>query len=128
MANPASLTINKLSANSSIAQQAAQTADTNGTINCPVKSLTDRLFIELVNADDAAVDVTVLAGTGAQAHQARDLKVTLSASGGGSDAKLLGPLSSSRFVKADGSIDVKVQAAAGAPNLSIRVYQLPHQL
>jgi hypothetical protein len=128
MANPASLTVNECSPNGSIAQPAVQTIDTNGTINCPVKSRTSRLMVELVNADDAAVDVTFIAGTSAAAHQARDLKVTLSATGGGTDKKIVGPLESSRFVKPDGSIDVAVLAAAGAPSLQIRVYRIPHQI
>lgn len=125
MANPANLTINEASANSSINQPAAQLVDTNGTINCPVKSLTDRLMLEVVNTDDAALTVTVKAGTGVQAHTARDLAVALTAAGGANPAKLIGPLESQRFVKADGSIDVQFQAAAGSPAASVRVYRLP---
>lgn len=125
MANPANLTINELTANAAVNQPAAQTIDTNGTLNCAVKSLTDRLMIELVNGDDAAVDVTVKAGTGVQAHTARDLKVTCAASGNAGANKIIGPLESMRFVKADGSIDLQFQAATGQPSLSVRVYRLP---
>lgn len=71
MANPANLTINETSANGAINQPTLQPVDTNGTINCPVKSLTDRLLIEVVNTDDAALTVTVKAGTGTAAHTAR---------------------------------------------------------
>src|SRR5437868_3038693 len=102
MANPANLTINELTANAGIAQPAAQAIDTNGTLNCAVKSLTDRLMIEVVNTDDAALTVTVKAGTGVQAHTARDLAVSVAAGAG----KIIGPLESMRFVKSDGSIDV----------------------
>ncbi len=125
MANPANLTINELAANAAINQPAAQSVDTNGTINCPVESLTDRLMIEVVNTDDAALTVTVKAGTGVQAHTARDLAVSLAASGGGTANRIIGPLESQRFVKADGSIDVQFQAAAGSPAASVRVYRLP---
>lgn len=125
MANPASLTVNELPSNAAVNQPAAQTVDTNGTINVPVKSLTDRLMIEIVNTDDAAVDVTIKAGTGVQAHTARDLKVTCPASGNAGANKIIGPLESMRFVKADGSIDVNFQAAAGSPAASVRVYRLP---
>lgn len=121
MANPVNFTVNELSANAAVAQPAAQAVDTNGTINCPVKSQTDRLMIELNNADDAAVTVTVKAGTGSQAHTARDLAVTVAAGA----TKVLGPLESMRFVKADGSIDLGVQAATGSPALNVRVYRLP---
>lgn len=125
MANPANLTINELLANAAIGQPAAQTIDTNGTLNCAVKSLTDRLMLEVVNTDDAALTITVKAGTGVQAHTARDLAVALTATGGASPAKLIGPLESARFVKADGSIDVQFQAATGSPAASVRVYRLP---
>ena len=121
MANPANLTINELSANAGLAQPAAQSVDTNGTINCGVKSQTDRLLIEVVNTDDAALTVTVKAGTGVHAHTSRDLAVSVPAGAG----KLIGPLESMRFVKADGSIDVQFQAAAGSPAASVRVYRLP---
>lgn len=125
MANPASLTINELTGNSAISQPTAQAIDTNGTINCAVKSLTDRLMIEVVNNDDAALTVTVKAGTSAVAHTARDLSVSLAASGGGATAnRIIGPLESARFVKSDGSIDVQFQAATGAPACSVRVYRL----
>lgn len=129
MANPVSLTINELLANSAISQPTAQAVDTNGTINCPVKSLTDRLMIEIVNTDDAALTVTVKAGTSAVAHTARDLSVALAASGGGATAnRIIGPLESARFVKADGSIDVQFQAATGSPACSVRVYRLPQSV
>lgn len=125
MANPANLTVNELSANTAINQPTAQSIDTNGTLNCPVKSLTDRLMIEIVNTDDAALTVTLKAGTGVQAHTARDLVVSLAASGTPTDKRIIGPLESARFVKADGSIDLQFQAATGAPAASVRVYRLP---
>lgn len=121
MANPVALTINELTSNTAIAQPAAQTVDTNGTINCAAKSGTGRLVIEIVNAAATVLTVTVKAGTGAQAHTARDLVVTVPVSPG---ARILGGLESARFVKADGSIDLQFQAASGAPNASVRVYRL----
>lgn len=127
MANPANLTINECTGNSSINQPAAQTVDTNGTINCGVKSLTDRLMIEVVNAAAQALTVTVKAGTSVVAHTARDLAVALTATGGASPAKVIGPLEAARFVKADGSIDVQFQAASGSPNAAVRVYRLPRK-
>jgi len=128
MANPVSLNINELSANSALSQPTAQAVDTNGTINCPVKSLTDRLMIEIVNTDDAALTVTVKAGTGVQAHTARDLSVALAASGNATANRIIGPLESMRFVKSDGSIDLQFQAATGSPACSVRVYRLPQSI
>ena len=128
MANPANLTINELPSNGAVNQPGAQAVDTNGTINCPVKSQTDRLLIELVNGAANALTVTVKAGTGVQAHTARDLAVALPATGGAGAAKLIGPLESMRFVKPDGSIDLQFQAAAGSPNVAVRVYRLPRNI
>ena len=125
MANPASLTINDLSANASINQPTAQTVDTNGTINCAVKSVTDRLFLECVNAAAAAIDVTIKGGFLPPSHRSSDLKITLAATGSAGDKKLIGPLESGRVTKTDGSIDVNFLAVSGAPNLTVRVYRLP---
>jgi len=126
MANPASITINDVTANGAINTPAAQAIDTNGTINMDAKSRTGKLLIELVNLDDAALTVTFKAGTGVQAHTARDLAVTLAATGGAGDKKVVGPLEASRFVKADGSIDIQF-AGGGTPTSTINVYRLPKQ-
>ena len=129
MANPAEITINELPPNSALSFPAAQAIDTNGIVPLNAKSDTDRLILEVENADDAALTVTLKAGTGVQAHQAKDLAVALAASGGGATAKrVIGPLESSRFVKADGSIDVQFAAAAGAPNATVRCYRLPKRI
>src|SRR5262249_21697412 len=128
MANPASLTITALVANSSVNQPATQAIDTDGTVNCPAGSLTDRLYLEVINAAAAALTVTVKAGTGDHAHTALDLAVTVGATGSGSDKKLIGPLEAARFVKADGSIDVAFLAAASTPNATVRVLRLPRQI
>ena len=129
MANPANLTINEIAANSAMNLPAAQVVDANGTINIPCESLTDRMLIEIVNNDDAALTVTLKAGTMSVAHTARDLVVALAASGGGATAsRMIGPLESARFVKPDGSVDVQFQAATGSPACSVRVYRLPKEI
>jgi hypothetical protein len=128
MANPASLTINELTGNSALSQPAAQTLDTAGTVPINCKSETDRLIIEAVNGDDAAATLTIKAGTGVQAHTAKDLAVALAASGGGATAnRIIGPFEASRFVKADGSIDVTL-AGGASPSVAVRVYRLPRQI
>jgi len=128
MANPASLTINSLVANSSLNQPSAQAIDTDGTVNCAVGSLMDRLFLEIINLAAAALTVTVKAGTGDHAHTALDLAISMAATGSAGDKKLVGPLEAARFVKADGSIDVAFLAAASTPNATVRVYRLPRQI
>ena len=129
MANPASLTINELTGNSYISQPTAQAIDTDGDVPIACKSDTGLLIIEVVNTDDAALTVKVKAGTGAQAHTARDLSVALAASGGGATAaRMIGPFEASRFVKSDGSIDVNFDSATGAPACSVRVYRLPRKI
>lgn len=128
MANPASFTINVLTRNGAISQPSAQAVDTNGTVPINADSQTDRLMIEVVNADDAALTVTVKAGSGAQAHLAGqgDLAVSLAASGGGATAnRIIGPFESARFVDTDGKVQVQFAAATGAPNANVRVYRLP---
>jgi hypothetical protein len=126
MANPASLTVNEVSANAAITQPAAQAIDTNGIVNCQIDSKGDHLMIELINLDDTALTVTIKGGTGVQAHTARDLAIALAATGAAGDKKIVGPLESARFVKADGSIDVQF-AGGASPTSTIRVYRLAKQ-
>lgn len=80
-------------------------------------------MIELVNTDDAATVVTVKAGVNPPSIQSRDLAIALGATGSGTDKKIVGPLESARFLKADGSIDIDFDGGA-SPALSIRVYRL----
>lgn len=131
MANPASLTINALSANSVISLPTAQAIDTTGTV--PINSVkrSHLLIIEVVNTDDAALTVLVKAGDNPPAHRAGlgDLSVALAASGGGATAsRMIGPFEAARFMQDDGRIDVTFTPATGAPACSVRVYQLPHQV
>lgn len=128
MANPTTLTITELTRNAATSQPTVDTIDTNGTVPIEAGSLTDRMVIEVVNADDAALTVLVKAGDNPPALRAGqgDLSVALAASGGGATAKrMIGPFESSRFAQDDGSINVTFTAATGAPNAQVRVYRLP---
>lgn len=125
MANPASLTITDLTKNAALNQPAAQTIDTDGTVNCPAAGKTDRLIIEVVNGAATAVTVTVLAGTGDQALISKDLAVAMAATGTATDKRIIGPFEAGRFMKADGSIDVAFAKASGSTNCAVRVYRLP---
>lgn len=131
MANPASLTINDLTANSVISQPTAQAIDTSGTV--PINSVKrpHLIIIEVVNTDDAALTVLVKAGDNppAQRQGLGDLSVALAATGGGATAaRIIGPFEAARFMQDDGRIDVTFTPATGAPAASVRVYRLPHQV
>ena len=128
MPNPAALTVTDTNANGSVAQPAGDTIDTNGTVPASVGGAHERVLLEVINADDAALTVTVesgAAGAGAIREGLGDLAVALSATGGGTDKKIIGPFESSRFQQADGKLNVTFLAAAGAPNATVRVYRLP---
>lgn len=128
MANPSSLTITSLTRNAATSLPTAQAIDTNGTVPIAAESLMDRLLIEVVNTDDAALTVLVKAGDSPPALRAGqgDLSVALAASGGGATAKrMIGPFESARFAQSDGSIDVTFTAATGSPAAEVRVYRLP---
>lgn len=128
MANPSEIAINECTANNSIAQPAVVTLDTAGTvpINLGGKGF-DRVLIEAINTDDAAATLTFKAGGDPPAIQSRALVVSLSATGGGSDKKIIGPFSSSQFAQngADaGELHVTL-AGGGSPSVTLRVYRLP---
>lgn len=128
MANPAALTVTALTANAATAQPAADAIDTNGTVPAPVASAHERVVLEVVNTDDAALTVTIKAGdegSGAGRAGVGDLAVALSATGGGTDKKIIGPFEPARFMQAGGKLNVAFLAATGAPACSVRCYTLP---
>lgn len=128
MANPASLTVTSLSANAAVTQPAAQTIDTNGTVPVALDGAHERVLLEVINADDAALTVTVKAGAesaGAMRGSIGDLAVSLAASGSAGDKKIIGPFESARFAQDGGAMNVAFLAATGAPNATVRVYRLP---
>lgn len=128
MANPAALTVTTLTANAATAQPAANTIDTNGSVPAAIESQHEHVILEVVNADDAALTVTVESGSesaGAMRSGLGDLTVALSASGGGTDKKIIGPFEPARFMQADGKLLVTFAAATGAPNATVRCYRLP---
>lgn len=129
MANPASLTLTTLGANDSVTQPNVNTIDTNGTLALPVPNgETDRVILEIINADDAALTVTIKAGAasaGAVRGSIGDLAVQLPASGTSGANKIIGPFESARFQQPGGGLSVAFQAATGAPNATVRAYQLP---
>lgn len=113
--------ITALSVNGSIAQPSATNADGTNHHVIAAESDSDRLFLEAIagsNSGDGGT-VTVKAGVNPPAFQSGlgDLAVVLADSA----TKLIGPLESSRFVQADGSINVDVTSFVG----TFRAYRLP---
>lgn len=128
MANPAALTLTDLTANGAVTQPAANAIDTNGTVPLAAGGQAERVILEVINADDAALTVTVKAGdVGAGAGRAGlgDLAIALPASGTGGANKIIGPFEAARFQQSGGAINVQFQAATGAPNATVRAYRLP---
>lgn len=125
MANPANLTITELTRNGSVNQPAVQTLDTAGNIEIVnVGSLTDRLIIEAINTDDAAATLTIQAADMPPGHTPAALAIALAAAGGAGDKKIIGPFEASRFVKADGNMDLTL-AGGASPTVTLRIYRLP---
>jgi hypothetical protein len=128
MANPSELTVTDLTANAATAQPAVNTIDTNGTVPAAIEGEHERVILEIINADDAALTVAIKAGAesaGAMRSSLGDLSVALSATGGGTDKKIVGPFEAARFQQADGKLNVAFTAATGAPNATVRCYKLP---
>ncbi len=127
MANPASITVTDLTVNTAVNQPSTQAFDTDGDI--PILAAgaarADRLILEIINTDDAALTVTVKAGDNPPSHLAADLAVALAASGTATDKRIIGPFESARFLQDDGKILVNFAAATGSPAGTIRAYRLP---
>ena len=125
MANPSSVTVTALAANSSTARPAVQTVDTDGTVPIAVGGAMDRLIFEFVNAAAAALTITILAGDNPPSPLAADLAIALTATGGATPAVIAGPFESARFMQSDGTVNVAFLAASSTPNCTVRCYRLP---
>lgn len=104
------ITVTSLVANTGTARPAGTTADdTEDHIieNCPPL---EELLIEARNTAGAEYDVTIVAGDSPPALSAGqgDLVVPVAATSG---VKVIGPLSSARFLQSDGSLLVNLEAS-----------------
>lgn len=112
------LTINALSPNSSIAEPAGNAVDpTNGHIASAVPH--EELYLYIDSTFAGAKNFTIKAGVSPPALEKGqgDLVVAINAA-----KRLLGPFTSGRFMQADGSLWVDVEAAATG---TIRAYRIP---
>lgn len=121
MANQTPVAVTTKLMNTAANKPAFSVQDTNGTIVISTNGSTDRLLLDIENADDAAVTLTMQAPTGVpQANLAEELTTQLAATGNAGDSKLWGPFESQKVCHADGTIKIGIQAATGSPNLKIR--------
>ena len=125
MANPAALTLTEIPEAGAVSRPAGDAIDTNGQVPLACGGATERVLLEVVNTDDAALTVKVKAGHSERAPIG-DLTVELAASGGGATAnRLIGGLESARFQQPGGGLLLEFTAATGAPACTVRAYKLP---
>ncbi len=128
MANPTTLTLTDIPESGAVSQPAGDTIDTEGTVPLDCGGATERVVLEVINNDDAALTVKIKAGVHERAGIG-DLSVSLAASGGGATAKrLIGGLESARFAQKGGGLLIDFDAATGAPAATVRAYRLPRTL
>lgn len=122
MANPASITITELSANSQNARPAGQTIDTTGMVpvNADGKGF-DRILIEVTNGSANNLTVSIAAADKPPGLQSKSLTGAALAQNA---VAYLGPFSSSQFSKA-GKLEVTFTPATGSPSATVRCYRLP---
>ncbi len=125
MANPASITVTALSANSAVNQPSTQAIDTDGIVPISVGGKMDLLILEIINGAAAALTVTIKAGDNPPSPLAADLAISLAATGNATDKRIIGPFESARFKQDDGSVNVAFLAASSTPNATVRAYRLP---
>lgn len=112
------VTVTELTANSSTANPAGDAVDpTNGHIVSGVPL--EELFLEINSTFAGAKTFTVKAGANPPAEMAGqgDLAVSLNAAVG-----RIGPLTSARFIQADGSVWLDVEAGATG---TVKAFHLP---
>lgn len=131
MANATALTVTTLTANAAgVAQPTADVLDTGTaavTLDAAVGGLSGMVLIEVKNTAGTAVNLTasVLAGENPPAQRAGlgalDTVIAQNAT------KIIGPLESARFIRADGKLRVTFTPASGTIGANIRVFKLPKQ-
>jgi hypothetical protein len=126
MANPVSISVTSLSANSGVRQPFPGVFDSNGMIGIAVEGNLDRVILEIINADDADLTATIKAGNPPPGIVSHDLPIILGAAGGDTAKQIIGPFDSARwFVQEDGMVYVDLLAATGNPAGTIRAYRFP---
>lgn len=125
MANPAELTLTEMTRNGIVSQPTGDTIDTDGSVPLDCGGDTERVVLEIINLDDAALTVKIKAGVHERAAIG-DLSIAFAASGGGATAKrVIAGLESARFSQKGGGLLVNFDSATGAPSATVRAYKLP---
>lgn len=126
--NPVTLTVTDVPESSAVSQPTGDTIDTAGVVPLEAGGATERIVLEVINNDDAALTVKIKAGVHERAGIG-DLTVTLAASGGGATAKrVIAGLESARFAQKGGGMNIEFIPAAGAPNATVRAYRVARTL
>jgi hypothetical protein len=124
MSNSTPIIVAERTINTGATKAAYQVQDTNGTINVTANGSTDRLILDVENADDAAVTLTIQAPSCVQSNIPEELALTLAATGTATDKRFWGPFESQKICKADGSFDILI-AGGASPIVNIRAIRLP---
>lgn len=129
MANATAITINDLTANGSVAPATAQILDTGTaavTLETPVTSDMDRMFIEVTNTH-ATATLTVTLETGADPPAFRQAlgDVTSAPLAAVNGRRIFGPFESGRFAQASGKLQVTFTPASGTITANFTCYRLP---
>lgn len=127
MANPLTLTLTEVPESGAVNQPAGDTIDTDGVVPLEAGGTTERIVLEVINNDDAALTVKIKAGSHERAGIG-DLSVALAASGGATAKRIIAGLESARFAQKGGHMNIEFNAASGAPNATVRAYRLPRTL
>jgi hypothetical protein len=117
------LTVVDLAANSSVTASSVSLDATDSHVFTPAHPL-DEYFVLATNTTASTKTLTVKAGDSPPADAAGqgDLVVSFGAGNVTPVTKLVGPLSSSRFIQSDGTVNLDVAAAMTG---TITVYRVP---
>jgi hypothetical protein len=127
MANPLTLTLTAVPENGAVNEPAGDTIDTDGIVPLAAGGATERILLEVINNDDAALTVKIKAGVHERAGIG-DLSIALAATGDATAKRIIGGLESARFAQKGGGMNIEFDAASGAPNATVRAYRLPRTL
>jgi hypothetical protein len=121
LANPASIPVTTLAANSAQARPAGSAIDTEAEVPVAAGGQGD-ILLEITNSAAANLTVSVRGGEYPLAFRSGlgDLSAVVAPSG----VSLIGPLESARFMRSDDTIRLMFDAASGSPNATVRAYRM----
>lgn len=127
MANATAITLNALTANSSIAAPTAQVLDTGSdavTLESSATTEMDRVILRVANTAAANLTVTIEAGENPPAFRQALGDVT-SANIAQNGERWFGPFESARFAQADQKLQITFTPASGTITANFDAFVLP---